>query len=144
VIDAEMWFFTILIGLTMGVATLATLDIGLPGGLVEGTGSVDEARTMAFTVLVFAQLFNAFSSRSAERSAFRDLFTNRWLWAAVGISAALQLLVIYTPFLNQAFGTQPLTAAAWLTCVAMASAVLWVAEAWKLVRRLFLGGRLQP
>jgi P-type Ca2+ transporter type 2C len=144
VIDAEMWFFTILIGLTMGVATLATLDIGLPGGVVEGSGSVEEARTMAFTVLVFAQLFNAFSSRSAVRSAFLDLFSNRWLWAAVGISAALQLLVIYVPFLNQAFGTQPLTIADWLTCAAMASAVLWVAEAWKLARRLVFRGAPRP
>jgi Ca2+-transporting ATPase len=141
VIDAEMWFFTILIGLTMALATLLTLDIGLPGGLVEGTGTVAEARTMAFTVLVFGQLFNAFNSRSPARSAFRDLLTNRWLWAAVGVSVALQLLVIYVPFLNQAFGTQPLTLADWLACAAMASAVLWVSEAWKLVRPVVLRGR---
>jgi len=96
---------------------------------------------MAFTVLVFAQLFNAFNSRSASRSAFRDLFTNRWLWAAVGISAALQLLVIYVPFFNQAFGTQALTPLDWVECAAMASVVLWVSEIWKLVRRFVIKDR---
>jgi Ca2+-transporting ATPase len=140
VIDAEMWFFTILIGSTMAVATLLTLDIGLPGGLIDGTGTVAEARTMAFTVLVFAQLFNAFNSRSAERSAFQDLFTNRWLWVAVGISIALQLVVIYVPFLNEAFGTQALTIADWIACAVMASVVLWVSEAWKLIRKHVVRG----
>lgn len=96
---------------------------------------------MAFTVLVFAQLFNAFNSRSASRSAFRDLFTNKWLWLAVGISAALQLLVIYLPFFNEAFGTQALTALDWIECAAMASVVLWVSEIWKLVRRFVIKDR---
>ncbi len=47
------------------------------------------------------QLFNVFNARSDERSAFSALFTNRWLWAAVGLSLALQVAVIYVPFLQQ-------------------------------------------
>ena len=39
-----------------------------------------EARTMGFTILVFAQLFNALSSRSHLQSAFVGLFSNKWLW----------------------------------------------------------------
>jgi hypothetical protein len=41
---------------------------------------------MAFTTLVFAQLFNRFNARSDTTSAFRHLFTNRLLWAAIGFS----------------------------------------------------------
>ena len=63
------------------------LDAALPGGLVEGAGSLRYAQTMAFTTLMLFQLFNVFNARSDERSAFRGLFTNRWLWAAVGAVA---------------------------------------------------------
>ncbi len=54
---------------------------------------------------VFAQLFNALASRSAVKSAFSGMFTNRWLWGAIALSIVLQLAVIYIPVLNTAFGT---------------------------------------
>ena len=56
------------------------------------------------------------------------MFSNRWLWAAVVLSAVLQVAVVHLPLLNQAFGTTPLTAQQWLVCTAMASGVLWAAE----------------
>ena len=71
--------------------------------------------------------------RSDERSAFTDLFTNRWLWASVVLSLALQVAVIYLPFLQQAFSTVPLGAADWLFCTAVASSVLWLRELSKLL-----------
>jgi len=46
----------------------------------------------------------------------------------VGLSLALHVLVIYTPFLQQAFSTTGLSGRDWLLCVAVASAVLWVRE----------------
>jgi Ca2+-transporting ATPase len=69
------------------------------------------------------------------QSAFVHLFTNRWLWAAIGTSVALQVLVVYVPFLQRAFGTVGLSARDWLFCVAVASSVLWLREASKLVAR---------
>ena len=41
---------------------------------------------MAFTTLMLFQLFNLFNARSDEQSAFRGLFTNRWLWGAIALS----------------------------------------------------------
>jgi hypothetical protein len=32
-------------------------------------------------------------------------FTNRWLWAAMAGSVVLQVVVVYVPFLQDAFGT---------------------------------------
>ena len=55
------------------------------------------AQTMAFTTLMMFQLFNVFNARSDERSAFDGLFTNNWLWAAVGLSLLLHVAVIYMP-----------------------------------------------
>ncbi len=99
-------------------------------------GSVRYAQTMAFTTLVFYQLFNAFNARFADRSAFHRLFANRWLWTAVVASIALQIAVIYLPFLQRAFRTVPLTSHDWLICAGAASTVLWASELKKLVKRL--------
>jgi magnesium-transporting ATPase (P-type) len=135
VIDRRMWVRIVWVGLVMAIASLAALDLGLPGGMLPGSGTIEEARTMAFTTLVLAQLFNCFNARSDRASAGRGLFTNRWLWGAVGLSLLLQAAVVYVPWLNRAFDTVPLSAQQWLTCTALASSVLWAVELTKLVGR---------
>ena len=119
----------------MAVVTLLALDLRLPGGLIEGSGDVETARTMAFTTLVLAQLFNCFNARSDRASAFRHLFSNRWLWGAIALSLALQVSVVQLAFLNHAFRTTPLQVGDWLICVGLASVVLWADEAKKLIER---------
>jgi magnesium-transporting ATPase (P-type) len=143
IIDAGMGLNVLEAGIVMALLTLLTLDLFLPGGLIEpvdawlgvGPHSLELARTAAFTVLVLTQLFNCFNARSATTSAFHAAFSNRWLWAAVALSAALQVAVVHLPFLNLAFGTVPLSAGQWCVCVVMASGVLWFGEGRKLVRR---------
>ena len=81
------------------------------------------------------QLFNVFNARSDEDSAFRGVFRNRWLWAAVSLSVALHMLVVYVPFLQAAFGTVRLDAWDWARSIAVASSVLWIAEAAKFLAR---------
>jgi Ca2+-transporting ATPase len=128
VIDGEMQRGILFIGLVMAIATLAAFDLGLPGGLVEGSGTLDEARTLAFTTLVIAQLFNCFNARSDRVSAFRHLFTNRLLWGAVALSVVLQAAVVYLPVMHDAFGTASLDLAGWVLCTALGSTVLWADE----------------
>ena len=135
VIDREMWAGIVWVGLVMAAVTLVALDLGLAGGALGGSGGIDQARTMAFTTLVLAQLFNCFNARSDRASAFHHLFTNRLLWAAIAASAALQVAVVQLPFLNDAFSTEPLAIGEWLVCVGLASVVLWADEARKLLRR---------
>jgi Ca2+-transporting ATPase len=135
VVTRRMWGRIVLIGAVMAASTLFVLDASLPGGPMSGTGSLRYGQTMAFTTLVFAQLFNVFNARSDERSAFVGLFANRWLWAALGLSIVLHVGVLYVPVLQRAFGTVPLTAADWVRCAIAASAVLWVSELAKLLLR---------
>ncbi len=135
VIDAGMWSGVFQIGLVVATASLLTIDLYLPGGLIDGTQELPLARTAGFTVLVFAHLFNCFNARSDTVSAFHHLFTNPWLWAAIALSAVLQVAVVNLPFLNTAFGTVPLSLDQWLVCAVMGSAVLWYSEARKLIRR---------
>ena len=136
VIDRRMWAGVILLGLSMAVPTLVTIDLYLPGGLIEGTHTLDNARTAGFTVLVLTQLFNALSARSETSSVVHRLFTNPWLWGAITVSAVLQVAVVHLSFLNEAFTTVPLSLDQWLVCLAMASTVLWVSEIRKLFYRL--------
>lgn len=143
VIDGEMWGDIIFIGVIMAAVTLIGMDMHLAGGLftdrsvaaVGHEAQMIEARTMGFTILVFAQMFNALASRSHLQSVFVGLFANKWLWGAIGVSVALQLAVIYVPFLNTAFGTVPLSAGAWLECVGLALIVLIASELRKCVLR---------
>jgi magnesium-transporting ATPase (P-type) len=136
VVDAAMGASVLATGVVMAALTLLTLDMLLPGGLVEGHESLALARTAAFTTLVLAQLFNCLASRSADHSVVQGLFTNAWLWGALALSAALQVAVVHLGPLNQAFGTVPLSGAQWALCVGMASGVLVASELRKALRRL--------
>lgn len=147
VIDARMWAGVLQIGVVVAMVTLLTMDLYLPGGLIEGTQDLATARTAGFTVLVFAHLFNCFNARSETTSAFTRLFVNPWLWGAVALSALLQVAVVNLGFLNLAFGTVPLTLHQWLVCAAMGSVVLWFSELRKLVGRALdrrAGARCAP
>ena len=142
VIDRDMWIDIAFIGIIMAAVTLIGMDMHLEGGLftdrsIGGTHEFQmiEARTMGFTILVFAQLFNAIASRSARQSAFVGLFSNKWLWGAIGLSVVLQLVVIYVPFLNSAFGTTPLGPWAWAECICLAAVVLIASEIYKAIMR---------
>jgi Ca2+-transporting ATPase len=135
VITRGMWAGILLVGAIMAAGTLLVLDASLPGGMIEGTGTMRYAQTMAFTVLMMFQVFNIFNARSDEKSAFTNLFTNHWLWAAIALSIFLQVTVIYVPFLQQAFSTVSLSAGDWLFCVTVASSVLWLRELSKVVMR---------
>ena len=114
VITRRMWAGIFFVGAIMAVGTLLVLDASLPGGLIEGSGDMRYAQTMAFTTLMLFQLFNVFNARSDEQSAFRGLFHNRWLWGAVALSLVLQVAVIYVPFLQNAFSTVSLSLSDWL------------------------------
>jgi P-type Ca2+ transporter type 2C len=140
-IDREMLLSIVVVGFAMAFATLLTLDNALPGGLIEGGGGIERARTMAFTVMVFAQLFNVFNARSDTSSAFAAMFANRLVLGAAALSVSLQVVVVYAPPLNEGFGTTPLRAADWAVCVVAASLVLWVDELWKILRRRRSGYR---
>ncbi|WP_102418639.1 cation-transporting P-type ATPase [Mycobacterium sp. 4858] len=133
VIDARMWNNIIVIGAAVAAATLLTIRIYAPGGPLPS--SLDTARTAGFTVLVIAQLINAVNARSETRSAFHRFFANRWLWAAIGLSALLQVAVVQLPVLNTAFTTTPLSLSQWLVCISVASTVLWVSEIRKFILR---------
>jgi len=136
VITRRMWAGIFYVGAIMAAGTLLVLDASLPGGLIEGSGTIRYAQTMAFTTLVFFQLFTVFNARSDEESALVGLFSNKWLWGAVLLAFLMQAAVVYLPLLQQAFSTVRLNAGDWLRCAAVASSVLWLRELSKIFTRV--------
>jgi Ca2+-transporting ATPase len=135
VITRQMWAGVLIVGAVSAVSALLVLDASLPGGLIEGEGSLRRGQTMTFTTLVFCSMFTVFTSRSEERSAFSRLFSNPWLWGSIALSLALQVAVVHVPFLQLAFSTTDLSLIDWGRCAVAASSVLWVRELSKLVMR---------
>jgi Ca2+-transporting ATPase len=102
-------------------------------------------QTMVFTVLTFCQLFHVMAIRSERQSLFTlGLASNLPLLGAVLLGAALQLAVIYVPYLNDILKTQPLTAGELALCVGLPSLVLVAIEIEKWLARRGLIYRASP
>jgi Ca2+-transporting ATPase len=84
-------------------------------------------RTMLFTTLTLAQMGNALALRSNIDSLFKiGLRSNMAMLGAVLLTFVLQLAVIYLPFLQRFFDTNPLTLTELAISLA-ASAVVFIA-----------------
>lgn len=96
-------------GSIIGLGTLLVFVIGLWYGV-----GLLAARTMAFTTLVFSQLFHVFDCKSERRGIFEvGIFSNPFLVIAVMISAVMQISVIYLPFFQVIFKTTALDLWQW-------------------------------
>jgi Ca2+-transporting ATPase len=101
----------------------------------ENEGVV-RARTAALAVLACSQLFHSFSCRSMRESLFAlGVFTNPKLVLASGISFLLQLAIIYTPFLQPVFKTEPLSLLDLGAILFFSMLPFWAMEAIKAVNR---------
>ncbi|KAB8263769.1 hypothetical protein BDV32DRAFT_103824 [Aspergillus pseudonomiae] len=90
--------------------------------------------TMTFTCFVLFDMFNALTCRSEGKSVLRgeiSLFGNRMFNYAVLGSLAGQACVIYLPFLQRVFQTEPLNLAHLFKLLCISSSVFWVDEARK-------------
>src|SRR5690606_31145542 len=66
-------------------------------------------QTSIFTLLCFVQLGNALSVRSVHRPIIsRGIFSNLSMWGAVWLTVAMQMAIVYAPFLHPIFKTTSL------------------------------------
>ena len=118
------------IGTLMGLLSLA---VGYGAFLNDPDGPW---QTMVFTTLVLSQMGNALAIRSNRDSIFTvGLFSNRLMVFAILITFALQLLLIYVPFLQNIFKTEPLSAQNLAICLAASVVVLIILEIYKWIQR---------
>ncbi|MCK9988850.1 MAG: P-type Ca2+ transporter type 2C [Azoarcus sp.] len=120
-----------LYGATMMVGTLWLFHSAL-----DSRGE-QYALTLAFTTFVLFQFFNVFNARREYGSAFnRQFLRNARLWLALGGVLALQAVVVNWPPAQAVFGTVALSGADWLRSALVASSVLLLDEARKLLLRM--------
>lgn len=102
--------------------------------------SVEHARTIAMTTMVFFQFFQAWNCRSEMRSVFRiSPFSNPFLFYSMVAAFLAQIAVIYVPALQWVFRTDSLSGTEWLRIVLVAVTVIVAVEIDKLAR-----GRMAP
>ncbi|MCE9608239.1 MAG: cation-transporting P-type ATPase, partial [Planctomycetia bacterium] len=128
-------------GILLTGVTLFAFWIGMRRHGSEGEG-LRQATTMAFMTLALAQVFHVFNARSQIRSAFTNrLFTNGWLWAAVGVCLLLQAAAVYLPLLQLVLHTAPPTVSDWGVIAACSLLPIGVVEMIKTIQRLVLRRR---
>jgi Ca2+ transporting ATPase len=99
-------------------------------------------RTLAMSVLVVVEMFNAFNNISENSSLLAiPPWDNAWLVGAVATSIALHLLIMYARPLAALFGITGLGAAEWRAVLALSAPVILVDEALKAASRRRGAGR---
>lgn len=90
-------------GVWIGLITLIAFILGLSS---EGSSEykIQVGQTMAFSVLALCELVHVFNIRNNEESLFKgNPFNNSKLILAIGVSATLMLIVLFTPVLRELF-----------------------------------------
>jgi Ca2+-transporting ATPase len=125
-----MWQHMLWMGLLIGGLSLLSQAWAYHNGSAHW-------QTIVFTVLTLCQLAQVLAIRSEKESLFtQGLLSNKLLLGAVALTVALQLAVIYLPFLNSIFRTAPLSPEELALCFALPMVVFIAVEIEKwLVRK---------
>ena len=122
-------------GILVGAVTLIAYWLGAYV-LSDALSTDATANTMAFATLVFCELTRSFAVRSETRSIFEiGLFSNKAMNKAFLGSLAMQLAVLFVPFLRPIFNIATLTGTEWLAVVGLSLMPLIVSEIAKGIRR---------
>jgi len=126
----EQWRFIIATGLLQAAATLGVFVWAL------NARDLAEARNLAFSVLVFGELFRAFAARSTTLVFWEvGAFTNLWLLGVVLFSVLMQIGLHHIPIAQAVFQIGPLSAADCALTLAVGLGPVTVIEIVKLARR---------
>ena len=128
ILSKEIIPFILIMAGIMVILTLIIFNAYLPGG-------IEKARTGAFTVMAFTQLFNVLNMRSLKKSIFKiGLFSNKFIVAALTASLALLGMVLYIPFFQGIFQFMTLGLLELSIIILLSSSVLWLGELYKYLR----------
>ncbi|MGE5598450.1 MAG: cation-translocating P-type ATPase, partial [Bacteroidota bacterium] len=135
-----LWAKILWQGLSIGLSTLVSFALTL----AVFPGQLGRARTVAFTVLVLAQLVFALACRSERTALWESARSgNPYLLWTISLSAAMHLLVIYLPWLANLFTVVPMTLSDWLIVLGFTGWSVVLGEAYRptrtLIRRTALG-----
>ena len=122
---------TILVGLVIAAGVVYNFWDSLNSG-----ASLEKARTIAVTTMVFFQFFQAWNSRSEFQSVFKvSLTSNPFLLFALLAATLAQVAFLYVPSLQWIFRTEPLSTFDWMRVIGVAATVILLVEIDKWIRR---------
>ncbi len=135
--DPSTGIFTrpVVILMVLGGIWSTIMNLGLFTWALNTGKSLEEAMTMTFVSLVLIQFFKAYNFRSDRHSILDQPFSNKWLNIAILWELALLFVIIYVPFLHEAFGTYYLPLADWGIILSLAISVVPVLELAKWMER---------
>jgi Ca2+-transporting ATPase len=117
------------VGLLLGLVSLGV-------GLWAWRAGNPAWQTMVFTTLTLSQMGNVLAVRSERDSLFSiGLRSNLALLGTVLLTIALQLAVVYVPFLQEIFNTQALSLAELAISLVISTVVFWAVEMVKWLMR---------
>lgn len=133
ILGGELIFRIILVALMLLVGGFGLFELALSEGASEA-----QARTIAVNVVAMSQAFYLLNCRSLRYSIFSiGVFTNMWIWVGIAAMATAQLLITYSPIMNQLFHTAPISLMDWARILAVGVFIYLVigAEKWLRQRR---------
>jgi Ca2+-transporting ATPase len=140
--DPRTGIFTrpVVILMVLGGLWSTLINLGLFNWALNSGRSQAEAMTMTFVSLVLIQFFKAYNFRSDRLSVLDRPFANKWLNLAVGWEMILLVLIVYLPFLHEAFSTYSLPLVDWAIVAGLSVTIVPVLELAKwMVRKGWLG-----
>jgi Ca2+-transporting ATPase len=122
---------TILVALVISAGIIYEFIHALNQGV-----SLEKARTIAVTTMVFFQFFQAFNSRSEVQSLFRmNPFGNPFLFFGTMAAFLAHVAAIYVPALQWVFRMEPILPVEWLRIGLISLTVVLAVEIDKWLRR---------
>lgn len=124
---------TVIVGTLIAVGVIVAFKKALLAGY-----TLEHARTLAVTTMVFFQFFQCINSRSETKSIFRiNPISNPFLGISLLLALTAHLLFIYEPNFNNIFSTTPLNELDWFLVLAFSLTVIIVVEIDKKIREYF-------
>ena len=127
-----------MVSLAMALGTVGMFMWEYHSKLKDGVisaAAIAEAQTMSVTAMVLFQVVYLLNCRSLTHSFFKlSLFSNPAVYIGIAVVISAQLLFIYTPFMNNIFGSMPLSAGAILLTFLVALVLFPLLEIEKKVR----------
>ena len=121
---------TFYVGLLLVAGVYGLFELELSRG-----ASIEEARSVATTMLVMGELFYLFNCRSLTKSVFEiGFFSNAWILWGIVVMLLAQVLFIHAPAMNKLFHSTPMTINAWLCAIGVSIAIYVIVEAEKHAR----------
>jgi magnesium-transporting ATPase (P-type) len=146
-INRRMIYQMIISGFIMMIGTLLVFNYYLPDEtLLLNPYAHDKARTMAFCVLAFFQIWNVQNSRSFDRSLVMNLpypggttidrvspLKNPTLLGVMLLAVGLQISAVAIPVMNNLLDTVPLNIHDWLIILCVTFSIILIIETYKIL-----------